>query len=235
VEPKTRWANVLRTGRWFRELTPALQQALLDQGVACTLAPEQLLFTRGAPPCGLYAVLEGSLRIRGLDASGRESLLTIAEPPSWFGEISLFDRAPRTHDAVANTRTTLMKVPQDALEHLLERSPAYYRELALLLTAKVRLLMVQLEDLATMPLSVRLARRLLHMSQGYGEFGPLGRKTLEVRQEQLGAMLNTSRQSVNTQLKEFASDGLLRVAYGRIELLDIEGLARVAATATRSS
>ncbi|MET0283786.1 MAG: Crp/Fnr family transcriptional regulator [Polyangiales bacterium] len=228
MEPKTRWANVLRTGRWFRELTPGLQQALLEHGVACTLAPEQPLFARGDPPCGLYAVLEGSVRIRGLDSAGRESLLTIAEPPSWFGEISLFDRAPRTHDAIANAQTTLLKVPQDVLEALLLREPAYYRELALLLTAKVRLLMQQVEDLATMPLGVRLARRLLHMSQGYGEFGPLGRKTLEVRQEQLGAMLNASRQSINTQLKEFASAGLLRVAYGRIELLDVDGLKKTA-------
>jgi CRP/FNR family transcriptional regulator, cyclic AMP receptor protein len=229
VEAKTRWANVLRTGRWFRELSPELQEALLERGGACTLAPEQQLFARGDPPCGLYAVLEGSVRIRSLDAQGRESLLTIAEPPSWFGEISLFDRAPRTHDAVANADTALLKIPQAALEALLEGTPAHYRELALLLTAKVRLLMLQVEDLSTMPLGVRLARRLLQMSRGYGEFGPLGRRSFDIRQDQLAAMLNASRQSVNAQLKEFASAGLLRAAYGRIELLDVEALERAAA------
>jgi CRP-like cAMP-binding protein len=228
-----RWSNVLRSGRWFRELTPSLQDALLDGGVSCTLAPEQRLFSRGDPPCGLYAVLEGSVRICSVDASGKEVLLTIAEPPSWFGEISLFDRAPRTHDAVANAPTTLLKISQQALELLLARAPAYYRELALLLTAKLRLLFLQLEDLSTLSLGARLARRLLQMSQGYGEFGPLGRRSFDIKQEQLAAMLNASRQSINAQLKEFAGAGLLRVAYGRIELLDIEGL-RTAALTTAS-
>ena len=67
------------------------------------------------------------------------------------------------------------------------------------------------------------------MSHGYGEFGPLGRRVFEIRQDQLAAMLNASRQTINAQLREFANAGMLRAAYGRIELLDIEALERAAA------
>lgn len=41
-------------------------------------------------------------------------------------------------------------------------------------------------------------------------------------------MLGASRQSVNKQLKEWESEGILRVAYGRITLLDLDALRRLA-------
>jgi CRP-like cAMP-binding protein len=51
---------------------------------------------------------------------------------------------------------------------------------------------------------------------------------LKVSQESLGHMLGASRQSVNRQLKQWELDGLLRVSYGCITLLDLNALQRLA-------
>jgi CRP-like cAMP-binding protein len=40
-------------------------------------------------------------------------------------------------------------------------------------------------------------------------------------------MLGVSRQSVNRQLRQWEAEGLVRLHYGRIELLDAEALMRV--------
>ncbi|MFN7133411.1 MAG: Crp/Fnr family transcriptional regulator, partial [Myxococcales bacterium] len=172
------------------------------------------------------------VRIFGVAGSGKEALLTLVEPPTWFGEISVFDGLPRTHDAVAEGEAKVLHVPQRAVDALLEREPRWWRDIGLLLTAKLRLAFVTLEDSTLLPTSVRLARRLVWMADGYGEWLDRHRRVLKVRQEQLAMMLAVSRQTTNQLLKELEADGLVKVSYGGIELLDLERIREVAARET---
>lgn len=94
-------------GYWFNGLPVALQDALLHAASLRQLSAGQSLFRRGDPPCGLYAVLSGAMRIGAVNPAGKEALLTLVEAPNWFGEISLFDNQPRTHDASAEGRQGL--------------------------------------------------------------------------------------------------------------------------------
>lgn len=219
-----RYAPLLGSGRWFRGLPEELRRELLRVARVRTLAAGARLFSRGDAPCGLYAVVDGTIRIAGVTEAGKEITLTLVEAPSWFGEIAVFDRAARTHDAVAQSDATLVHVPEDALEHLLEGTPAWWRDLALLLTSKLRLAFVALEDAAARPLEARLARRLLVMAHAHGDWEAVPRRAVDIRQEQLATMLGTSRQTLNATLKELSGRGLLRVAYGQVEILDAEGL-----------
>ena len=221
-----RHKGLLRAGRWFKGLPDELQRELLRAGVVRSLSPGQRLFSRGDPPDGLYAVLDGALRITATSDASKEVLLTLAEPPSWFGEIALFDGQPRTHDAIAGGESLVMHVPQQALDALLAAEPRYWRDFGLLLAAKVRLVFIALEESAVLPVAVRLARRLLLMAEGYGEWHDRSRRVIPVRQEQLAMMLSTSRQTVNQLLKDLEAQGTLRVAYGQIEIVDLDALRR---------
>ncbi|QKE65006.1 Crp/Fnr family transcriptional regulator [Aquipseudomonas campi] len=216
----------LLAGHWFSHLPAALQQALLDQANERQLSGGQRLFRRGDPPCGLYAVLDGAIRVGAVNRDGKEALLTLVEPPYWFGEISLFDGQPRTHDAYAEGPTRLLQVPQGALLTLLEQQPHYWREFALLMSQKLRLAFIALEEMSLLPAAPRLARRLLLITEGYGETGP--RRVIHLAQEQLALMLALSRQTTNQILKELEARGALRLNYGEIEILDLECLRQVA-------
>jgi CRP-like cAMP-binding protein len=50
-------------GQWFRQLPIKVQDSLLALARTRELAPGQCLFQRGDAPCGLYAVLEGAMRV----------------------------------------------------------------------------------------------------------------------------------------------------------------------------
>ena len=163
---------LLESGQWFSHLPPALRDALLGEARLLQLEPGQRLFRRGDPPCGLYAVLEGMMRVGAVSRDGKEALLTLVEPPYWFGEISLFDGQPRTHDAYAEGPARLLQVPQAALQTLLAREAGYWRDFALLMSQKLRLAFIALEEMSLLPAAPRLARRLLMMAEGYGETGP---------------------------------------------------------------
>lgn len=221
------WREQLLHGHWFRQLSPALQDSLLDAARLRGLATGTCLFQRGDAPCGLYAVLSGAIRIGAVSAEGKEALLTLVEPPHWFGEICLFDGQPRTHDAFAEGATTLLWVPQSVLLALLDAQPAYWREFALLMSHKLRLAFVALEQQSLKGAAPRLAFRLLQMADGYGEVDG-ARRVLQLSQEQLALMLSLSRQTTNQILKALQQEGALRLSYGEIEILDVARLEALA-------
>lgn len=216
----------LSQGQWFSALPAPLQQALLAAAQVRQLTPGQVLFRRGDPPCGLYAVVAGGIRIGAVNASGKEALLTLVEAPYWFGEIALFDDQSRTHDAFAEGATTLLLVPQAQLLRLLEQQPQYWRDIALLMSQKLRLAFIALEEMSLLPAAPRLARRLLLIAENYGEGEP--RRLIHLPQEQLALMLSISRQTTNQILKELAAQGIVRLTYGEIEILDLPRLRQAA-------
>lgn len=215
----------LSAGHWFAGLPAELQDWLLAQGQARALGAGQRLLARGDPPDGLYAVVQGRLRITGLRETGEEALLAVLGPPQWFGEIALIDGAPRTHDVWAETDGLLWWVPQEPLVRLLEAKPALWLPMARLLTQKLRLLLETLEDMALLSPAERLARRLATMAQGYGAWQGRSQRLLSVSQQQLGQMLGLSRQTVNQSLKALEASGAIRCQRGTIEVLDLARLA----------
>lgn len=213
------WRPRLMSGQWFSHLPVSFQDSLLAVARVRRLTAGQRLFKRGDPPCGLYAVLEGSIRIGAVSEQGKEALLSLVEPPHWFGEICLFDGQPRTHDAYGVGQCSLLHIPQTALLTLLDEHPLYWRQLALLMSHKLRLTFINLEQLSLLPAPARLAHRLLMIAEGYGEIDP-PRRVLQLPQEQLASMLSLSRQTTNQLLKELQGQGIIGLGYGEIEILD---------------
>ena len=223
------WRSRLATGHWFSHLPAPFQHSLLAHARLRQLTAGQYLFKRGDPPCGLYAVLDGSLRVSAVNEQGKEAILSLVESPFWFGEICLFDGLPRTHDACAVGPCTLLQVPQQALLNILDDSPSYWRDLALLMSQKLRLSFIGLEQLSLMPASVRLAHRLLMIVEGYGDIEH-SKRVLQLPQEDLAAMLSLSRQTTNALLKDLQALGIVRLGYGEIEILDPQRLREAAHT-----
>ena len=223
------WLPVLHSGRWFSRLDPALSAGLLEMARIRKLAGGEALFLRGAPSCGLYALVQGSIRISGRGGKHgetREAVLTLLEPPQWFGEISVFDGSPRTHDAHACEASTLLQLPQEKLTTWLAQHPQHWRELALLMADKLRIAFVAMEELALLPAPQRLARRLVMMAEGYGQWreSQLSRRVIDVSQEQLSLMLGISRQTTNQILKDLQERQVLQVHRGEVEIVDLPAL-----------
>jgi CRP/FNR family transcriptional regulator, cyclic AMP receptor protein len=216
----------LREGHWFNGLPHDLQNALIEAALVLRLDAGQALFRRGDKPSGLYAVLDGSMRVGAVSPGGKEALLLLVEAPYWFGEISLFDGQPRTHDAFAEDACTLLHVPQASLLKLLDGQPRYWRDFALLMSQKLRLAFIALEEMSLLPAAPRLARRLLLIVDNYGESEP--RRVIHLAQEQLALMLAISRQTTNQILKDLQAQGILRLTYGEIEILDLDRLRQAA-------
>ncbi len=218
-----RYRALLESGRWFREIPTDLQAWLLENATVEHHGPGERLFVRDDPASGLYGVVEGTIRITAVDAQGKEALLTLIDPPNWFGEIALFDGLARTHDAISEGRTTVVHVTQQALDRILAEEPRYWRAFGLLMAHKLRLAFVVMEDMALLPARARLAHRLLLMIDGYGEWQG-NRRVIYLRQEQLALMLSISRQTTNLILKDLQAQSAIKLRYGEIEITDLPAL-----------
>ncbi len=238
------WATV-QAGRWFQALPAELAGQLQALAQPRILGAGDWLFRRGDPPCGLYAVARGALSISGTEACGdqaRMALLALVEPPMWLGEIALFDGDCRTHDARAATACIVLHVPQAPLHEWLQAHPAHWRPLALLLADKLRACLIALQEQTLLPAPQRLARRLVRMAEGFGQWQPDAlaapggqrlRRELDVSQEQLARMLGLSRQTTNQILQELQQAGCLHLRRGRLEIRDLQAL-RDAGDASRA-
>lgn len=220
---------MLRTDPWFGSLGLELVDELLALAQCRRLPSGEHLFFRGDAPDGLYAVLEGGLRISGITETGKEAILAIVEPPMWLGEIALFDKLPRTHHAVAEGASRLLHVPLAELDALLQRCPQYWRDFGVLMALKVRFVFIGMEDLALLPAEIRLARRLVLLAHASEAGRPC---VLPIGQAQLGSMLSLSRQTTNQMLQLLQDRQLVQVSYGRIEVLDLPALIDIACLST---
>jgi CRP/FNR family transcriptional regulator, cyclic AMP receptor protein len=223
--------TALATDPWFAGCPDALQQALIERARLVQLAAGQALFGRGDDADGLCCVTAGALRVGGLQADGSESLLAYVEPYQWFGEISMLDGQPRTHDAVADGNTTVLLIDRAVLHAWLDAHPAHWRDLARLACAKLRLVFSVLEDIAHLPLERRLAKRLWLVAHGYGARTEGVKRQIRLPQEQLALMLGVSRQSMNKALRALETQGIIARRYGAIELVDLPALGLAAGVA----
>jgi CRP/FNR family cyclic AMP-dependent transcriptional regulator len=225
-----RQLQILTSGRWFASLPSALQRALCENGRLLTLRAGQLLFQRGDENNGLYAMLDGTVRFAALNLAGKESVVGLAEPPQWFGEVALLDGGQRTHHAWADSDATLAHVPLPAITHWLAEHPAHWQYVGQLAVHKLRVMFAVIEDASLHPSRERLIRCLVSLAHAYGERAASPAQTLHVSQERLGSMLSLSRQTVNALLQGLEREQLVVCVRGGVRILDLRRLLELEAS-----
>jgi len=219
----------IEAGSWFTSLSSALRQAILSRSVVRRLSDGALLSSRGAAADEWCGVAKGAVRVSSVSLSGKQITLTYVEPGVWFGDISLFDGLPRTHDANAHGETTLLVVRKPDFKELLSQHTELYDALLRLNCRRLRLMFDVVEDLNTRPLASRLAKQVLLLARSYGiSQGEEIRIGLALAQEDLAQLLGASRQRVNQELKGFERGGAVRIEPTRLVVLSKEKLLAIA-------
>jgi len=212
--------TALLSDGWFRHCSASFQDALIAHSRCHRLSVGEHLFAQGMKDGDLYCVLSGSLCVQASNIEGEATVLTVLEPCHWFGELSLVDRLPRSHDAIADTAAVVLCVPRVKIEDWLSRHPIHWRDIARLAVGKLRMTHQVVGHELGRSLSERVARRLWHLAQGCSYDTKQPRHNLRLTQEQLARMLGTTRSGINKVLRDFEQQGLVRLHYGEIELLE---------------
>ncbi|MFZ6638427.1 Crp/Fnr family transcriptional regulator [Undibacterium sp. TC4M20W] len=208
---------ILLADSWFASLPLADRKTMLAACEHLRLRPGEMLFRQGDEPHGFYALLSGSVKMSTLSAEGREAILIFLEAATWFGEISLIDDQPRTHDATALTEVELLVLDPQVFRSLMQRN-SFAAAIARMLARRIRLLYGIVEDASLRSVRARVARRLLLLAEVASRQED-GHAIVPVTQEALAMMLGMTRQTLSKELSFFRQHGLIRLAYGKIEIL----------------
>ena len=217
---------------WFGGLPVAERRAVLTAAEQHRLAPGEMLFRQGdAVPAGtgaFYGLLAGTLKASSLREDGKEAILVLLEAGNWFGEISLIDGRPRTHDTTAIGEAEVLAVPRLAFDALMKR-PGFAQAICRMLAGRVRLLYGMVEDATLRSMRARVARRLLLLARGDATLARNARPGVPVSQEALAMMLGVTRQTLSKELKALVQAGAVVLGYGRIEIASMARLKQFAA------
>lgn len=216
---------VLLQNSWFASLPTHLAEALMAKGKLKTLNDKQILHKKNDLADGFHCVLDGRIRASNFTIEGKELVLTWIQPGNWFGEISLIDGQPRTHDAYAEGQTTLLKVPTAAFESLAKEHLDWNQHLMQLLCQRVRATFSLIDETGCLSLKGQLCKRLSLMFQGIADqSGQTPQAELSISQDALAQLIHSSRQTVNKILQELQGENIITLRYGKIVILDIQAL-----------
>jgi CRP/FNR family transcriptional regulator, cyclic AMP receptor protein len=193
------------------ELFAALPEDALSelsaQARVRSLERNEVLFKQGDASSSLYVVQDGRIAIASQASDGRETVIAVLEQGGLFGELPLFDDAPRMADARALLETTVVELDYEPVRDLLRGRPELLWVIVRLLVERLRATDEALAELVFLDVPARTARRLLDLSDGADRF------TLPVTQEELASMVGASRERVNKAISLFV----------RLEWLALDG------------
>jgi CRP-like cAMP-binding protein len=153
---------------------------------------------------------------------GRRVVFQVLGPGDVLGGTwSLFGR-PSELAARALTEVTLIGLDQRDLMELVRTWPPSARALVAALTHRLERMQQRVAELAPIDLTARVAGFLLDETSGQAGGVPLAQSTV-------AQLLGASRSRVNQVLKRFEEQGLVRLAYRRVQVKDPGGLGRVVA------
>jgi CRP-like cAMP-binding protein len=113
----------LREVRLFRDFSAADLSALAASLRERSLRRGQVLFREGDPGEELFLVRAGVVVVSKAVTGKVEQVLARVAPGDFFGEMSLFDRSPRSATVQAETDAALLELDRGALRTLTRESP----------------------------------------------------------------------------------------------------------------
>ncbi len=216
-------------------LGPSSRESMLSAAQTVRLPKGAVIFRTGDESGGLYEVVEGKVKLSRYaeDAPTRrprdEAVMLLTGPGHLFGEIAVFDGGRRIATATTITPVVLRHYPPEVLDSLIRSSVDIGYAILRHVSYRLRFTLERNHDLSRYDRSARVARTILRLGERFGTYedGVLVVRH-DLTQGELGSLTGVSRETASKVLTELTSRGLLRSSTGCIEVLDEDGLSRVA-------
>ncbi|HET7070249.1 MAG TPA: Crp/Fnr family transcriptional regulator [Nocardioides sp.] len=203
-------------------------KVLLRAGKVNHYERREVLVHEGDVADSFHIVLDGRAAVRVTTPSGENAIVNILGPDEHFGEVSLLGRGEprRTASIVALEQVRTLSIPATVFHDLRERNPRLEKLVSAILARRVDELSAQVVEAMYDSLDRRVVRRLCGLATVYGSGD--GEVTIPLTQDELSQLVGGARPSVNQMLRRLVDEGHLEVRRGRIIVLDVEALRRLA-------
>jgi len=204
-------------------LEPATRQLLLDQGALVQVPRGTTIFGPGKSPEYMLFLLEGTVCVQQISDTGHEIVLYRIHS----GESCVLTTAcllayeDYSAQGIAETDVLAAAVPRGVFDDLVAQSPLFRTFVFAAFSKRITDLFRMIDEVAFQRLDVRLAARLIELSEG--------QDTVATTHQKLSVELGTAREVISRQLREFQRRGWIEQSRGAVNLVNkaqLQNLAR---------
>ena len=207
---------------WLALLSAAERTQIVSQLVVSDPQTGDYVCRVGRPVTYWFGVISGLLKMNTDNESGQTMTFTGVPPGGWFGEGTALKREIYRYNIQALRPSVVAGMPLDTFHWLIDHSLGFNRFIMQQLNERLGQFIAAREmDRMTNP-ELRLARHLAALFHpvlfsGVGE-------VLRITQQELAYLVGLSRQRVNEALRALEDRQLIRIEYGGLRILDLQGL-----------
>jgi len=214
--------DLLRRSLWTRSLKPQQLSRVEAETAVRDLPVGVPVCRKGEAVEHWIGVVDGLVKMTSVNEEGKTTTFTGVTSGGWFGEGSLLKDRVRKYDVVTLRESRIAYMPRATFEWLLDIDIQFNRFLLMQLNERLGQFIAMVEHERLLEPDARVARSLA------GLYNPVlypdQARDVQLSQEELGYLSGVSRQRVNRALQKLERAGLVKIEYGRIRILDLEGL-----------
>lgn len=203
---------------WLPALTPDERDKACDDLIVSETLPGETICRIGKPANYWFGLVDGLLKMSNDDSQGPVITFTGVAPGGWFGEGTVLKREVYRYNIQALRKSRVAGLPADSFHWLIEHSLGFNRFVMLQLNERLGQFIAAREiDRLSNP-DLRVARSLATLVNPvlYPSVG----EVLRITQQELAYLVGLSRQRVNEALATLEAQGIIRVEYGGLRVLD---------------
>jgi CRP/FNR family cyclic AMP-dependent transcriptional regulator len=186
--------------------------AMLQHATRKRFSPKSLIMREGENSAAVYFVLAGSVTVWVEDPDGEELILAYLGPGEFFGELSLFDaNAKRSASVRARTDCEVAVITYEKFRDLIQAAPSLLMPIIGQIAHRLRVASQKLGNLAFVDVAGRIARALLDLAADSQAITHPDGMLVRITREELGKLVNCSRQMAGQVLFDLERHGLIEV------------------------
>jgi CRP/FNR family transcriptional regulator, cyclic AMP receptor protein len=202
-----------------REVLSACRRRKFDRG--------EVVFHEGDPGDTLHLIAKGHVAVRTTTPRGDQALIRVLGAGDFFGELAVIAPAPRNATIACLDSTETLGLHREAFDELRAKNPGVNAVLMQALIAEVRRLSAQLSEALYLPAESRVWKRVTDLARLYTTAAN-NVVTIPLTQDDVAHMAGTTRPTANQVLRSGEVNGVLRISRGRIDILDVAALEKLA-------
>ena len=195
-------------------LQEAEMSELLERAVVRNVPKNAIVVNEGDRTDSLYVILSGKVKVYLGDASGKELILDIKGPGSYFGEMVL-DEGPRSASVMTMEPSQFAVISGTDFKSFLLKHPKIALHVITNLIRLARGLNESVKSLAMLDVYGRVARMLLDLAIKQDGHLVIPEK---LTQKEMANRVGASREMINRILRDLTIGGYIKIESGRITI-----------------
>lgn len=181
-----------------------------------------VLFSEGSAGLGVWLVVQGSVKLIKMDASGREQLLKVVKENEFFSEVVLFDGGNYPATAIAASEGIAVVLYNGDAKALIHAYPELAWHFLHILSTRLRTAQDRIRILCATDVTSKLAAILLHVAREQKS------TVLALGRQDVANMAGVARETVSRILTSFAEQGYIELGRNKISLINQKHLSLIA-------